>query len=305
VQSWRGQASLAAAAKQGYSGLLSYGYYLDLMWPASRHYAIDPMAQTTSDAALTEEEKSRILGGEACMWAEWVTPENADSHIWPRNAAIAERLWSPQSVTDVDSMYARLNAVSLDIEWLGLTHRSARELMLQRMAGSADISALRLLADAVEPVKDYNREDESKGPVDLQAPLTRLIDAVYPESDTARQFNALVQKFLQSGGKDQAAEAQIRAWLTKWHDNDSKLSPLLSQSSLLQEDVPLSRDLSILGLVGLQALDFLDSSKPAPDSWRAQFEVFFTEAAKPQANLLLPVVVPVQQLVEASAAATK
>jgi hexosaminidase len=37
IQSWRGQQSLADAARQGYRGLLSYGYYLDLMWPASRH----------------------------------------------------------------------------------------------------------------------------------------------------------------------------------------------------------------------------------------------------------------------------
>ena len=110
VQSWRGQQSLAAAARQGYTGLLSFGYYLDLMWPAAQHYAVDPMS---GDAAtLTPEEKTRILGGEACMWAEWVSPENIDSHIWPRNAAVAERLWSPQEVTDVDSMYARLNALS-------------------------------------------------------------------------------------------------------------------------------------------------------------------------------------------------
>jgi hexosaminidase len=36
VQSWRGQQSLAIAAPQGYSSLLSFGYYLDLMWPASQ-----------------------------------------------------------------------------------------------------------------------------------------------------------------------------------------------------------------------------------------------------------------------------
>src|SRR3984957_3502809 len=56
VQSWRGQASLAAAAKLGYDGLLSYGYYLDLMWPAARHYAVDPMAiapATTTTATTT------------------------------------------------------------------------------------------------------------------------------------------------------------------------------------------------------------------------------------------------------------
>ncbi|HKR33015.1 MAG TPA: family 20 glycosylhydrolase, partial [Terriglobales bacterium] len=60
VQSWRGQASLAAAVKEGYRGLLSYGYYLDLMWPASRHYGIDPMS---GDAAtLTPEQSKMILG---------------------------------------------------------------------------------------------------------------------------------------------------------------------------------------------------------------------------------------------------
>src|SRR4029077_1681762 len=124
-------------------------YYLDLMWPASRHYAIDPMADAA--ATLTPEQRSLILGGESCQWAEWVTPENIDSHIWPRNAVVAERLWSPQEVKDVDSMYARLNAMSLHLEWLGLTHRSAKIHMLHRMAGTADISALRVLADVVEP----------------------------------------------------------------------------------------------------------------------------------------------------------
>lgn len=185
VQSWRGQESLATAAKQGYRGLLSFGYYLDLMWPAARHYAIDPMGDAA--ATLSPEEKSRVLGGEACMWAEGVTPENIDSHIWPRNAAVAERLWSPQDVRDVQSMYTRLNAVSLDLEWVGLKHRSARIQMLHRMAGTADITALRVLAEVVEPVKDYERWDDSKGPIDFHAPLTRLIDAVSPESDVARE----------------------------------------------------------------------------------------------------------------------
>jgi len=302
VQSWRGQQSLAAAAKQGYSGLLSYGYYLDLMWPALRHYGVDPMVLPNADpaASLTPDDAHRILGGESCMWAEWVTPENVDSHIWPRNAAIAERLWSPQEVKDVDSMYTRLNAVSLDLEWLGLTHRSARMHMLHRMAGSADIAALRVLADVVEPVKDYNREDLTKSPVDLHAPLIRLVDAVYPESDTAREFTALVQMFVQSGGKDQAAEAQIRTWLTLWRDNDAKLQSLLTRSSLLQEDVTISQNLSMLGAAGLQALDSLDKSQTVPDSWKAQQLATIGGAAKPTANLLLMVLAPVQQLVEAS-----
>jgi hexosaminidase len=303
VQSWRGQKSLAEAAKQGYSGLLSNGYYLDLMWPAARHYAVDPMAMITTDAAaaLNAEEKSRILGGESCQWAEWVTPENIDSHIWPRNAAIAERLWSPQNVTDVPSMYARMNAISLDLEFLGLTHRSARQHMLHRMAGTADISALRNLADVVEPVKDYERWDDAKGPIDFHAPLTRMIDAVYPESDVARHFNDLVQTFIKSGYKDQAAEAQIRMWLALWRDNDALLHPLLTQSYLLQEDVTLSQNLSAVGASGLQALDYLDKAQPAPDAWRTQQLAVLTQAKTRQADMLLMVAAPVQQLVEASA----
>ena len=39
IQSWRGPDSLAQAAKQGYRGLLSSGFYIDLMWSAERHYA--------------------------------------------------------------------------------------------------------------------------------------------------------------------------------------------------------------------------------------------------------------------------
>ncbi|HME36803.1 MAG TPA: family 20 glycosylhydrolase [Candidatus Sulfotelmatobacter sp.] len=301
VQSWRGQESLAAAAKQGYSGLLSFGYYLDLMWPAARHYAVDPMADAA--ATLAPEEKSRILGGESCQWAEWVTPENIDSHIWPRNAVIAERLWSPQSVTDVASMYTRMNAVSLDFEFLGLTHRSARMHMLHRMAGAADISALRVLADVVEPVKDYDRWSDEKGPIDFHAPLTRMIDAVYPESDTARFFANLVQTYIASGYKDQDTEKQIRMWLVLWSNNDNHLHSLLQTSSLLQEDDPLSADLAAVASSGLQALDYIDKSQPSPDSWKTQQLAVITQAKTRQADMLLMVVDPVQQLVEASAAA--
>ncbi len=309
VQSWRGQASLAAAVKLGYSGLLSYGYYLDLMGPASRHYLVDPMAITppttlaaTPDAPLTPEENARILGGESCQWAEWVTPENIDSHIWPRNAAIAERLWSPQNVTDVSSMYARMNAASLGLEWLGLTHRSARTLMLRRMAGDGDIAALRVLADVVEPVKDYDRSSEEKRPIDFHAPLTRLIDAAYPESDTARFFANLVQTYIASGYKDQDAEKQIRMWLVLWSNNDSHLHSLLETSSLLQEDETLSANLSGVASAGLQALDYLDKSQTAPDSWKTQQMALINQADKPSADMLLMVVAPVQRLVEASSA---
>jgi len=48
IQSWRGPKSLAEAARLGYTGLLSSNYYLDLMKPASFHYAVDPLGNEAS-----------------------------------------------------------------------------------------------------------------------------------------------------------------------------------------------------------------------------------------------------------------
>src|ERR1700682_1426459 len=208
VQSWRGQQSLATAAQQGYSGLLSFGYYLDLMWPVSRHYAMDPTSGAA--ASLNPEEKSRILGGEACMWSEWVTPENIDSRIWPRNAAIAESLGSSPEVQDPGSMYTRLDKLSRRLEWLGLTHRASMVPAFYRMAGTNDIAALRTLAEVVEPVKDYTRMNSLKTAWDFRSPLNRLVDVALPESDGARRFRNAVQTFIGSRYKDQAAEGEIR-----------------------------------------------------------------------------------------------
>src|SRR5208337_1595257 len=102
VHSWRGPESLAQTARLGYMGILSHGYFLDFGVPPAAYFPGDPLAGAA--ASLTPEQAARILGGEACMWSELVTPENIDSRIWPSTAAIAERFWSPGDVKDVDSM---------------------------------------------------------------------------------------------------------------------------------------------------------------------------------------------------------
>jgi len=298
IQSWRGPKSLADAAQQGYRGLLSSGYYLDLMSPASAHYAVDPFADGV--AGLSDAEKEKILGGEACMWAEHVSPENLDSRIWPRAAAVAERMWSAQTVTDVSSMYQRLDEISDWLDAYGLTHNLNYDFMLRRMAGSENISALRTLADVVEPVKGYSRSNLAKSEPTALVPLNRMIDVAQPESAAGRRFSVLVDSFV-SGQIKPGVEPQIRAMLTKWRDNETNLRPLADKSSFVHEVVPISQNLSALGTAGLQALDYLDRGEKAPDGWKTQQLALVQQAGQPRAELLLMVASPVQKLIQASA----
>ena len=303
IQSWRGQASLAAAAKQGYRGLLSNGYYLDLGWSAARHYASDPLS---GDAAnLSPEEKQRILGGESTMWVEYVSPENIDSRIWPRNAAIAERLWSPAEVRDNASMYARLDFISSRLEWLGLTHRTYYRRMLRRIAGSTatagEFAALQTLTDQLEPVKDYTREETATVEPTSFSPLNRVVDAIPLESDPGRHFGELVDKFISASCMDGDAAERLRAQFTTWRDNDARLQSLAQRSFLVKEVAVRSQDLSALGTIGLAALDAISKRQPAPDSWKTQQLAALEQMKKGKVQLLLIPVPAVQKLVEAAA----
>jgi len=303
IQSWRGPDSLAAAAKQGFRGLLSNGYYLDLGWSAARHYAVDPLSGAA--ASLSPEEKARILGGESCMWAEYINPENIDSRIWPRNAAIAERLWSPQEVTDAASMHTRMEVLANRLEWLGLTHKSYHRQMLQRIAGPStpeEFSALSTLASVVEPVKDYTREGTATAEPTSATPLNRLVDAVPLESASARHFGELVDKLVAATCHDSAAEARLRAQLAAWRDNDARLHPLAERSFLVKEVSATSQDLSMLGTIGLAALDFIAKAQRAPDDWKAQQLALIQQIQKPKGQLLLMPAPAVQKLVEAASA---
>ncbi|SPE41965.1 Beta-N-acetylhexosaminidase [Candidatus Sulfopaludibacter sp. SbA3] len=272
IQSWRGAEALAAAAKQGYRGILSSGYYLDHLKPASVHYAVDPLA------GVPDEVAGRILGGEACMWSEYVSPETVDSRIWPRMAAIAERFWSPREITDVNSMYGRAEAVSRQLDWVGGLHRTNYQPMLERLGGDAP---LRILADAVEALGIEGRRDARK--YTSLADLNRLVDAARPESETVRSLEEAVRK---------ADLPTLRAAFAAWAENDARFQ---GPKELAQ----LSKNLSAVGSIGLRALAFLESGKAVPEKWIAEQERALDAMAAPQAaqaEVTLAAVRPVRRL---------
>src|SRR2546421_2652949 len=296
IHSWRGPASLAEAAKKGYNGILSAGYYIDLIFPASQHYQADPIPQGTT---LSAEETKHVLGGEATMWGEWVGPETIDSRIWPRTAAIAERLWSPRNVTDVEDMYRRLSVISRQLEELGLTHERNYGMLLRRLAASENTAPLRTLASIVEPVKQYRRYQMR--PQTMLSPLTGLVDAARPDSETARHFNSNVDAFLSDAPRFALNRLELEHTLAEWQTASRTLGPMIDQSPALQEARPLANDLSAIAETGLEAMSYLSSGDAPTAEWRQAQLARLDEAAKPKAALEFVVLTSVRKMVIAAA----
>ncbi len=274
IQSWRGVGYLEKSAKLGFSGILSNGYYIDLIHPASDHYLVDPLPDTLN---LNEEQKARILGGEATMWAELVTSETVDSRIWPRTAAIAERFWSPSTVRDVDDMYRRLSIIEQQLEEHGLLHCKNYEMMLRRLTLNNDITPLKILVDVLEPVKGYTRHNQGVKYTSF-SPYTRIVDAARPDANAKRVFSSLIEKYI-SG--DASAKSELTAYLIALKENYNALQPLFRLAPAIREIEPMAQNLKGISDVSLRLMA-MKENKIRPDSEVIKdAEKYFSELKKP------------------------
>jgi len=227
VQNWRGATSRDRALALSRPVLVSGPYYLDLHYPADVHYGFDPEADQSQwlaqEDALQQDPRFshvadgmewtkhwrkdrvnyqgevRVLGGEACLWAELVNPDVLSTRLYSRLPAVAERLWSPVSCMDPASMYRRLQGC-----WRSLPEDPeavARKKLLAMGFTKAQLEALCLL----EPVKWYGRllgeealqarlagtEMPEARPYHADTLLNRVVDFLPPESMPARQLAKL------------------------------------------------------------------------------------------------------------------
>lgn len=247
IHSWKGSnegiaagQSLVNAVKNGYKTVLSNGYYIDLMQGVESHYLNDPMPKNIT---LTAEEKARILGGEAPMWSELVTPTTIDSRIWPRTAAIAERLWSNENVTDMASLRKRMNVISLQLEELGITHIRNKEVLLRNISNNQTHTALEDFSNICEPLKIYSRNSEGTE-YKTYSPFTLFADACTPDAKDALGFDAAVTNYLKN--KNSENQLLVTDYLKKWINVNIKLIELSSNAPLIQPLLPLSKSLSDL-----------------------------------------------------------
>jgi hexosaminidase len=123
IEIWTGADYLATALDQGYDGLMAYGWYLDRQNPVDdvgmwfwgdtwgQMYAIEPepmgpQPEVTADG----RPRGRALGGDASIWTEMTDEGGLDVAVWPRAAAVGERLWSPRAVKAANHAAPRLSA---------------------------------------------------------------------------------------------------------------------------------------------------------------------------------------------------
>jgi hexosaminidase len=234
IQSWRDKFSLMDAARRGYRGILSYGFYLDHMASAEYHYNNDIQV----DMILNENEAKRILGGEACLWTEYISSDMVHSRVWPRTAAIAEQLWSSTS-DSADCMYDRLTY--LDKKFF---HPNDEQFMKDLSTLALDRNALKILADVCEPLglqaRDRTRNYTSK------TPLNRFVDILKPDSEQVRRL------------KQTTDLALLYSTFVSWKRNHFDIH---SNHSDIQQ---LSENLSHLGDIGVRLLKLFNNYQERP-----------------------------------------
>jgi len=254
IHSWRGVnegmdpgESLIKAVKNGYQTILSNGYYIDLMLSVEDHYLVDPMPEQE----LTEEEQARILGGEATMWSELVTPLTIDTRVWPRTAAIAERFWSAQDIKDLDDMHRRLRVISTKLEGLGIRHIQVREYLLRNIANYNDTGALRDLMKISEPLKIYTRNSGGTQ-YQVYSPFTLFADVCTPDAVDVIPFEREVTAYVETA--NESDRVALQEYLEKWATIYERLLQIEEDAPLVGPVLPYAkriRDISTLLLEGL------------------------------------------------------
>jgi len=306
IQAWQTSNATADAVAKGHRTIVSAGYYLDLLEPASFHYQYDPLDTSTAGLTPAEAEKGRklnplvaaimkdalvakplppltaeqeklVLGGEAPMWAEIATDEMLDSRLWPRAAALAERFWSPRTVRDADDLYRRLPVLQDQLRLQGLQDQANQARMVARLAPGASEPVLTLL-DLVGPTRNMARDHRIlamlRGQKIVQE-LNTLADAAPVDSLVAHGFEARAKAY---AAGDRNGATALRADLTIWKANDARFQAVSKGRSALEAALPISADIAEMAQVGLLALDAIEAGKPLAEADRARAEAVLARA---------------------------
>ncbi len=291
VQSWRGSNYLRDAAKRGFTGILSAPYYLDHIKPATDFYLADPVPSTTD---LSAAEQALVLGGEACMWSEFVSHETTDSRLWPRLGAVAERLWSRQNVTDVPDMYRRLDVLAGRLEASGMRVQSHSARMLRKLFPAGELAPLESLLTVVQP-PFFGQAQNGRQTTQLH-PLTRLVDAARPDPAARHLTERLVRRFVVNP-LDSAAHDSLTTLLERWRDLAPPIRQLAQETPAIGAALPVTTALERAAVIGLDALRLVRAGEKADSTWMAATASDLKRFESPQGLLRVSVVPEIRKLV--------
>jgi hexosaminidase len=319
IQSWRGEASLADGARQGYQGILSAPYYLDAQKTSAQMFLADPVP---SDTTLTADQQKLILGGEVCMWAEQLNSETVDSRMWPRTMAVGERFWSPQSDRDISDMYRRLRINSLRLEDVGLQHISGPEVLRRNLVRERYPETLDVLASVLEPVSFHERYGGQH--TNGLTTLNRLVDAVVADPSSRQEIagdvdalaagitvpppsNPKLQLDLSGDVRSgvspspEVALGRLRQRFLSWQAAEPRLLEDVQGTPRLVDAAIRAEQLGELARVGLSALSYLQTHTAPPAGWQAQQMSTLDTAEQPSALVRFTFLNSMRKLVLAAA----
>jgi len=120
VHIWKSNTNVTEVVALGYNVLRNVGYYphswyldnLDITWDAV--YTNEPCVDVPDSLCPL------VLGGHGEMWGETVDASDVLQTVWPKEAAIAEILWSPRGSSTVGQAHARLQWFRCLLNWRGI-----------------------------------------------------------------------------------------------------------------------------------------------------------------------------------------
>lgn len=111
-------AEMTRVTQAGHYAILSSCWYMNYISYGQdwiKFYNCDPQ-----DFVGSKEQYDLVLGGEACIWTEYVDETNVISRAWPRSSATAERLWSPRDVRDIGDFSERVEQLRCRMKSRGI-----------------------------------------------------------------------------------------------------------------------------------------------------------------------------------------
>ncbi|ENM5898617.1 family 20 glycosylhydrolase [Vibrio mimicus] len=291
----------------------SYQRIGNVRWPTTGTLVAssDSIANTIPEpnggypAQLSKEQEPLILGGEITIWGENLDSMTIEQRLWPRSYAIAERLWSSETLTDEASMYRRMRALDGWSEIsLGLRHNADARVMMQRLANGADVAPLLMLAQYVEPAQYYARHWEkwistpNKGDLYNQYErLNRFADALPVESYATYEMETWVANLtLAAGDADQQSLQQLA--------NQYQMAKFAAQQSraIFAANVASVNSVSIADAtvevadLGLLLVDTLARGERITAEQRAQYQVILDKNAVIFDETIVAIGRPTEQL---------